>query len=244
MTPAFVVFGSMPDIPVVVLGSGAVGKSCITIQYIQGHFVERYDPTIEDVFRKPVEIDNQPAVLTIVDTAGQDAFGTVRDQYLKRGQGFLLVYSIADSESFQQLKRIYAQLLRTKGDHTQMSCVVVGNKLDLAAQRAVSYDEGKLFATHARSPFVEISAKNRGQVEEVFALLVRNIREKSAGGSGGAGTAAGGASSQSQGSAGQQGTSSSPSASKSGSSSAAAQPAAPVAQPQPKQRKKIRCTML
>lgn len=246
----------MPDIPVVVLGSGAVGKSCITIQYIQGHFVEKYDATIEDVYRKPVEVDHQAAVLTIVDTAGQDAFGTIRDQYLKRGQGFLLVYSIADSESFQQLKRIYAQLLRTKGDVSQMSCVVVGNKLDLAAQRAVSYDEGKLFASHAKSPFMEISARNRGQVEEVFATLVRSIRDKSSGGGGSAGGGSGsGSGTSSQGAAtdrtgGNSGTGSSATggASASGAgrntTSGASAPAPVASQPQPKPVKKRKCVML
>mmetsp|Transcript_64484 Transcript_64484/g.74957 ORF Transcript_64484/g.74957 Transcript_64484/m.74957 type:complete len:240 (-) Transcript_64484:172-891(-) len=239
----------MPDIPVVVLGSGAVGKSCITIQYIQGHFVEKYDATIEDVYRKPVEVDHQAAVLTIVDTAGQDAFGTIRDQYLKRGQGFLLVYSIADSESFQQLKRIYAQLLRTKGDVSQMSCVVVGNKLDLAAQRAVSFDEGKLFASHAKSPFMEISARNRGQVEEVFATLVRSIRDKSSGGSGASMNAASAAPNDRTGGPSNGGnpslTSGSGASSGNGPNSGMkSNPTTAASQPQPKATKKRRCVML
>lgn len=186
----------MPDIPVVVLGHGAVGKSCIAIQYVQGHFVDKYDATIEDIFRKPAEIDGQPVVLSIVDTAGQDAFGEMRDRYMKRGQGFLLVYSISDQESFQQLKRIYARLQRAKDHNASIPCVVVGNKVDLAAQRAVSQDEGRLLAAHAKCPFVEISAKNREQVDELFKMLVRNIWEKqggaAAGGSGGSGAAGGG----------------------------------------------------
>jgi small GTP-binding protein len=243
---------SMPDIPVVLLGSGAVGKSCIAIQYIQGHFVDRYDATIEDVYRKPVEVDNTPAVLTIVDTAGQDAFGAVRDQYLKRGQGFLLIYSIADSESFQNLKRIYAQLLRTKGDHSQMSCIVVGNKLDLAAQRAVSYDEGKMFASHAKCPFMEISAKNRGQVEEAFAVLVRSIRDKqsssSSSGGAGAGSASGnasaGATSGNSTSGAGAGSAGNNNNAASASNQKTSQPAGSSAKPQPKPQKKKRCTML
>jgi small GTP-binding protein len=241
---------SMPDIPVVLLGSGAVGKSCIAIQYIQGHFVDRYDATIEDVYRKPVEVDNTPAVLTIVDTAGQDAFGAVRDQYLKRGQGFLLIYSIADSESFQNLKRIYAQLLRTKGDHSQMSCIVVGNKLDLAAQRAVSYDEGKMFASHAKCPFMEISAKNRGQVEEAFAVLVRSIRDKqsstSSSGGAGAGAASGNASAGAASVNSASGAGSGGNSINAGSASnqKTSQPAGSSAKPQPKPQKKKRCTML
>ncbi|RNF13570.1 putative small GTP-binding protein RAB6 [Trypanosoma conorhini] len=165
----------MPDIPIVVLGSGGVGKSCLTIQYIQGHFVDKYDATIEDVYRKPIDLDNQPAVLTIVDTAGQDAFGAMRDQYLRKGQGFVLVYSITDAESFQQLKRIYAQLRRVKGEKS-VPCVVVGNKIDEVHYRAVSAEQGSLFAAQAECPFLEVTAKNRRMAEEVFETLVRTIR--------------------------------------------------------------------
>ncbi|KAF5224078.1 putative GTP-binding protein [Trypanosoma cruzi] len=165
----------MPDIPIVVLGGGGVGKSCLTIQYIQGHFVDKYDATIEDVYRKPIDIDNQPAVLTIVDTAGQDAFGAMRDQYLRKGEGFVLVYSITDTESFQQLKRIYAQLCRVKGDQP-VFCVVVGNKIDEVNYRVVSTEDGNQFAAQVRCPFLEVTAKNRRMAEKVFETLVRTIR--------------------------------------------------------------------
>jgi Ras-related protein Rap-1A len=56
---------------IVVLGSGGVGKSALTIQFIQGSFVEKYDPTIEDSYRKHVEIDGKAAMLDILDTAGK-----------------------------------------------------------------------------------------------------------------------------------------------------------------------------
>jgi GTPase KRas protein len=170
------------DIPVVVLGGGAVGKSCITIQYINGHFVDRYDATIEDVYRKSVEVDGQSSVLTIVDTAGQEGYETMREQYMKTGQGFVLVYSITDSESLTQLRTIYATLRRTKG--TKVACIVVGNKVDLDAQRAVQRDEGAAFARSANCPFMEISAKDRLAVEEVFTTLVRGIRAEKGGSSG------------------------------------------------------------
>lgn len=168
------------DIPVVVLGGGAVGKSCITIQYINGHFVDRYDATIEDVYRKSVEVDGQSSVLTIVDTAGQEGYETMREQYMKTGQVFVLVYSITDSESLTQLRTIYATLRRTKG--TKVACIVVGNKVDLDAQRAVQRDEGAAFARSANCPFMEISAKDRLAVEEVFTTLVRGIRAEKGGG--------------------------------------------------------------
>lgn len=65
----------MREYKIVVLGSGGVGKSALTVQFVQGIFVEKYDPTIEDSYRKQVEVDGQQCMLEILDTAG-----TVRRQ--------------------------------------------------------------------------------------------------------------------------------------------------------------------
>lgn len=55
---------------ILVLGSGGVGKSALTVQFVQGIFVEKYDPTIEDSYRKQVEVEGQQCMLEILDTAG------------------------------------------------------------------------------------------------------------------------------------------------------------------------------
>nr|XP_061803451.1 ras-related protein Rap-1A isoform X3 [Nerophis lumbriciformis] len=60
----------MREYKLVVLGSGGVGKSALTVQFVQGIFVEKYDPTIEDSYRKQVEVDGQQCMLEILDTAG------------------------------------------------------------------------------------------------------------------------------------------------------------------------------
>ena len=54
------------------LTAGGVGKSALTIQLIQNHFVDEYDPTIEDSYRKQVVIDGETCLLDILDTAGQE----------------------------------------------------------------------------------------------------------------------------------------------------------------------------
>lgn len=60
----------MREYKIVVLGSGGVGKSALTVQFVQEIFVEKYDPTIEDSYRKQVEVDGQQCMLEILDTAG------------------------------------------------------------------------------------------------------------------------------------------------------------------------------
>ena len=71
----------MREYKIVVLGSGGVGKSALTVQFVQGIFVEKYDPTIEDSYRKQVVIDGETYFLDIIETAGQDEYSTLKDQY-------------------------------------------------------------------------------------------------------------------------------------------------------------------
>lgn len=91
----------MREYKVVVLGSGGVGKSALTVQFVTGSFIEKYDPTIEDFYRKEIEVDSSPSVLEILDTAGTEQFASMRDLYIKNGQGFILVYSLVNQQSFQ-----------------------------------------------------------------------------------------------------------------------------------------------
>jgi small GTP-binding protein len=160
---------------VVVLGSGGVGKSALTIQFIQGNFVEKYDPTIEDSYRKQVEVDGKACMLDILDTAGQEEYSAMRDQYMRTGQAFILVYSITDPSSFQDTETIHEQLLRSV-DSDSVPLVLVGNKCDLEDERGVSKDEGqKLAEEFGECKFFEASAKERINVEESFLTLVRLI---------------------------------------------------------------------
>lgn len=55
---------------IVVVGSGGVGKSCITVRFVQGKFIKKYDPTIEDFYRKQIDVDGEAVMLDILDTAG------------------------------------------------------------------------------------------------------------------------------------------------------------------------------
>jgi len=91
----------MHEYKVVVLGSGGVGKSALTVKFVTGKFVEKYDPTIEDFYRKEIEVDGAPSVLEILDTAGTEQFSSMRDLYIKNGQGFIVVYSITSVQTFQ-----------------------------------------------------------------------------------------------------------------------------------------------
>lgn len=110
-------------------------------------------------------------------------YSAMRDQYMRTGQAFILVYSITDPSSFEDLLTIHEQLLRSK-DADEVPIVLVGNKCDLEEERAVSKDEGKSmaekFGEHCK--FLEASAKESINVEEIFMSLVRLVDRFEGGG--------------------------------------------------------------
>ncbi|KAG0097402.1 Ras GTPase [Podila epicladia] len=174
----------MREYKLVVVGGGGVGKSALTIQFIQSHFVDEYDPTIEGTFirrvavavviaassaknsyRKQCVIDDEVALLDVLDTAGQE----------ESGEGFLLVYSITSRNSFEEISTFYQQILRVK-DKDFFPIILVANKCDLESERQVSTHEGRELAKQFSSRLIETSAKQRINVDESFYNLVREIR--------------------------------------------------------------------
>jgi len=170
----------MTEYKLVIVGGGGVGKSALTIQLIQNHFVDEYDPTIEDSYRKQVTIDEETCLLDILDTAGQEEYSAMRDQYMRTGQGFLCVYAITSRTSFDEIASFREQILRVK-DADKVPMVIAGNKSDLEDERQVTTVEGQDLAKAFVCPFMETSAKTRVNVEESFYELVREIRRQKPG---------------------------------------------------------------
>src|SRR3989344_5549508 len=174
----------MIEYKLVVVGTGGVGKSALTIQLINHMFMDDYDPTIEDSYRKQVEIDGTTCLLDILDTAGQEEFrfaryinlspstfrinstslisgfhtcSAMRNQYMRTGQGFLCIYSITSTSSFEELSVFREQILRVK-EEDRVPMVLVGNKCDLEDSRVVATSQGADLAKSFGCPFIESSA--------------------------------------------------------------------------------------
>ncbi|KAF0028768.1 hypothetical protein F2P81_017873 [Scophthalmus maximus] len=129
-----------------------------TVQFVQGIFVEKYDPTIEDSYRKQVEVDGQQCMLEILDTAGTEQFTAMRDLYMKN-----------DYKSKKYLAM-----------SSQVPMILVGNKCDLEVERVVAKESGIGLARQWNScAFLETSAKSKINVNEIFYDLVRQINRKS-----------------------------------------------------------------
>ncbi|KAK1897946.1 Ras-related protein Rap-1b [Dissostichus eleginoides] len=126
----------MREYKLVVLGSGG------TVQFVQGIFVEKYDPTIEDSYRKQVEVDGQQCMLEILDTAGTEQFTAMRDLYMKNGQGFALVYSITAQSTFNDLQDLREQILRVKDTEDRPGQVETGSGGDRVRWRPGQVETG------------------------------------------------------------------------------------------------------
>jgi len=162
----------------VLIGEGGVGKSAVTLSLTQHIFITEYDPTIENAYRKPMSVDNLICVLDILDTAGQEEFSAMREAYFRQGQGFMIVWSVADRPSYEAAGEFYKKILRVKEAET-FPTVFCGNKADITPpERVVTEAEGKALAKSCgNAPYLETSAKSRLNIEASFEALVRAVRQ-------------------------------------------------------------------
>ena len=212
----------MAEYKIKVIGSGGVGKSALTIKFIQNTFVEKvcfhvcvwylalsvvvfisphrmhthihismficplkYDPTIEDSYRKQIDVDGSAVMLDITDTAGQEEYAEMRDELLGDGDGFVVVYSITDPTSFEEVSNLYESILKTKSKEEGIPCILAGNKVDMENDRAVPREHGEEQAKKMGPlcRFFETSARADPaiNVKEIFEELVRLINQKEGG---------------------------------------------------------------
>lgn len=134
-------------------------------------------------------------MLEVLDTAGQEEYTALRDQWIRDGEGFVLVYSIASRSSFSRIKRFHHQIQRVKescasspsypgspisaaNPQLPVPIMLVGNKSDRVTEREVSTQEGHALARELGCEFVEASAKNCINVEKAFYDVVRILRRQ------------------------------------------------------------------
>lgn len=156
------------------MGFRSVGKSSLTIQYVENQFVDSYDPTIENTFHKTVKLKGQEYDLKLVDTAGQDEYSIFPQSYSMDIHGYVLVYSINSTKSFEVVRTLYEKLLDMTGK-VHVPIVLVGNKIDLRVDRVVSYEQGRQAAEYMKAAFLEASAKQNQSVCEIFNTMIQQI---------------------------------------------------------------------
>ncbi|CAH0388161.1 unnamed protein product [Bemisia tabaci] len=159
---------------IAIMGYRSVGKSSLSLRFVDGQFVDSYDPTIENTFAKTTRVANQEYDLDLVDTAGQDEYSIFPGQYSMDIHGYVLVYSITSPKSFEVVQVIYDKLLDMTGK-IHVPLVLVGNKKDLHMERMISYEEGKRLADSWKAVFLEASAKQNEAVADIFHTILLEI---------------------------------------------------------------------
>ncbi|TPX59797.1 hypothetical protein PhCBS80983_g02242 [Powellomyces hirtus] len=167
---------------VAVLGSRAVGKSSLTVQFVENHFAETYYPTIENTFTKPIRhpTTHHEYMLEIYDTAGQDEYSILNSKHALGIHGYMLVYSVASRASLEMCAVVRDKILNYTGMEW-VPLVLVGNKLDLHQSRQVSTEEAQKLAKEWNCAAVECSAKLNQGVAKAFETMLMEIEKQTGG---------------------------------------------------------------
>jgi len=160
---------------VVLLGDTGVGKSCLLLRFAEDTFTNSFISTIGIDFKvKTVNVDGVRTKLQIYDTAGQERFRTITAAYYRGAQGVMLVYDVTDARSFGNIRT----WVNGMTEEAENACkILVANKCDLEEQRVISTAAGEKLADEYGFSFIEVSAKNKVNVDESFTQLVRDIKK-------------------------------------------------------------------
>ena len=156
------------------LGDSAVGKTSLLTRYCDGTFKEKYGNTIGVDFRVvTLKYENTITKIHIWDTAGQERFKSIAVNYFKNSHGFIFVYDISNSSSFNDVKN-WIELAFANNKSANIN-FLVGNKCDLESQRQVNVNEGEELAKMRNFTFFETSAKENKDVKKMFEFFAYKL---------------------------------------------------------------------
>lgn len=164
---------------IAILGSRSVGKSSLTVRYVEGHFVESYYPTIESTFSREIQFKGQTFLTEIIDTQGQDEYSMLNSKHFIGIQGYMLVYSVASQQSFDMINVIHDKILNHLGADS-VPIMIVGNKCDVkGTQRRITEEQGRKLASELKGGFIETSAREDKNVARAFESMIAEIEKTS-----------------------------------------------------------------
>lgn len=111
---------------------------------------------------------------TIWDTAGQERFRTLTSSYYRGSHGIIIVFNVCDLESFENLDSFLKEVKENMVNYESVEKILVGNKIDMIAERLVDKKVAELYAKTNGLLYLETSAKN-DSINKVFDLLVERI---------------------------------------------------------------------
>ncbi|ELP84581.1 hypothetical protein EIN_171560 [Entamoeba invadens IP1] len=156
------------------IGDSGVGKSCLLLRFADDTYTDTHIATIGVDFKiKTVQINGLNVKLQIWDTAGQERFRTITSSYYRGAQGIIVVYSVIDLQTFQNVRQWLQEIERYASE--SVIKLLIGNKCDLEDERAVTVEQGQELANSLNVSFMESSAKKALNVDELFNKIATDI---------------------------------------------------------------------
>jgi len=166
--------GRLQQFKLVLLGESAVGKSSLVLRFVKGQFHEYQESTIGAAFlTQTVCLDDTTVKFEIWDTAGQERYHSLAPMYYRGAQAAIVVYDITNPDTFERAKTWVKELQRQA--RADIVIALAGNKSDLANRRMVEYEEASNYAEENSLLFMETSAKNANNVNEIFLEIARKL---------------------------------------------------------------------
>ncbi len=165
------------NLRIIVIGNSGVGKSSIVTRFAESEFDGEMVGTVGINFKnKTLKMDDKTLHLQIWDTAGEERFWSITPAYCRKADGVILIYDITNTKTFDGIHFWKNKVLQYSPEGVEM--VLMGNKLDMKNQRAISEDTGKEAAERIGSPFFEVSAMTGHNIDQAFQALAEAILKK------------------------------------------------------------------
>ena len=159
---------------VLLIGNSSVGKSALMERYVDNTFTPHFVSTIGVDYKvKRIKINDKNVKITIWDTAGQERFRTITSVYYNGSHGIIIVFDLTDRSSFKNLNDWLHEIDRYARDKVKL--LLIGNKSDLIDKRKVSFEEASKYAEQMGFEYIETSAKNNTNIDNVFISMSQNI---------------------------------------------------------------------
>jgi len=174
----------MSQVKLVVVGDGAIGKTCLLVVYAKGTFPDQYIPTVFENYTKEFNHPTHGDVsLALYDTAGQEEFDQLRTLSYPGSDIVFICFSLVDEESLLNTRDKW--LPEVQDNLSDVTIFLVGLKADLRDEMpdsAVPTEKGEgLVGDLGATQYWEVSAKARTNVDELFNAAVDVVLQKKKG---------------------------------------------------------------
>lgn len=162
---------------ILLLGDSSVGKTSLLIRYIDGFFGDSHIATIGIDYKvKFVQLNDKKIKVDLWDTAGQERFRALAKNYFKGANGYIFVFDITNRKSFESVKKWVSEA-QTMAVVKNYQMFIVGNKCDCDDERTVKINEIEELANKYNAKFLETSAKDNINVDELFTTLITDLSD-------------------------------------------------------------------